>query len=244
MAGYYSMKKRSYKGKRGFKKAYTKRALSKYVAKVIPGFTRTSGYYGKFSGASHERKFHDLTVNDTEIATAGEVLTTGTINTIVQGVTESTRIGRKVNITKILWNWRVELKNSTTAASMKDSVRLILFLDKQCNGVTAAVDDLLETLEYDSFNNLANKDRFVVLYDKKFVLAATAGAGNTTTDTFIGGFRSGTFHKSCNIPIEYDNDAPTGAIGTIRSNNLAILAISENAKTSLISKIRLRFTDM
>lgn len=248
MAGYYNTRKRSYKGKRAFKKSYQKRKLSKYIAQVsgvIPGYTRSTGYYGRFSGTTHERKFHDLVIDDTSIATAGEVMTTGTINTIVQGVTESTRIGRKINVTKIMWNWNVFLKATTVVANTIDNVRMILFLDKQCNGATAAVGDLLETADYQSFNNLANKDRFVVLYDKKLTFTAAAGGGNTTsTAQWIGAQRHGSFHKSCNIPIEYDNEAPTGAIGTIRSNNLAVLLISESGHCSLTSQIRLRFTDM
>jgi len=120
----------------------------------------------------------------------------------------------------------------------------MVVLDKQCNGAAPNVDDILETTDWQSFNNLANKNRFRTLYDKTFVLNPLSASGDGTANDFGEYDRAFTFFKKCSIPIEFDST--TGAITEIKSNNLVILAISDtsNTVTTMNSKIRLRFSDM
>ncbi len=228
-------------GRRGSQVNAPKRR--KYTSKAfIPGVDRTGGYYGRYTGRSGELKFHDVDLDDGSIAGAGTI--TATINIIPQGVTEVQRVGRKCTIKSVNWKYRCEIPEVDAVATPAtgDTARIILFLDKQANGATAAVLDVLETASFQSFRNLANSGRFNILMDKVVTLnysgMASDGAGVVSQAKVI---REGSFYKSCNIPIEFSST--TGAIGEIRSNNLSVLLISSDGVMVFTSKFRLRFSD-
>lgn len=123
-------------------------------------------------------------------------------------------------------------------ATTTDTVRLIVYQDKQANGATIAVLDLLETANYQSFNNLSNSGRFRVLMDRTHTLvAASAIAGPSTGEDGM----NFTFFKQLNMPIEFS--AGAGVIAEICTNNIGVLAISRGGGVLLDSKFRLRFTD-
>lgn len=194
-----------------------------------------------------ESKFHDLDIDDTTIA-AGGTLAQASCNLIAQGVTESTRVGRKATITQI--GWRFDVAYRPIAATdigstvQGDVVRVILFLDKQNNGSAggAAVTDLLETSDYQSFNNLANKGRFKVLMDRTYPMTPSLAVGDVTSAD-VGGYSvADSFYKEVRIPIEFSST--TGAITEITSNNLGVITLSKSGFCSFSSKMRLRFTDM
>ncbi len=204
------------------------------------GFVRRAGYYGRYNQPGGESKFHDVDLDDALIANSGTV--TPSINLIPQGVTEITRIGRKCTVTHINWRWKCTLAefDATATPASGDIARLIMYIDKQANGATAAVTDILESANFLSYNNLANSQRFTTLMDKKVTLnyacMASDGAGLVSGADVL---RFGKFHKRCNIPLEFNST--TGAIGEIRSNNIGVLLISTNSLMVFVSKIRLRF---
>ncbi len=212
---------------------------------VLPGITRQSGYWGRFSGGRVEKKFHDVDLDDAVIAAVGTI--TDSINKIPQGVTEKTRIGRKAVLTAINWRYNITLpeQNAVATPVLSDTVRVIMYLDKQCNGATATIaDGIVETANFQTFNNLANKDRFKILHDKLITINYTTLASHGfAADTFEQGEvqRNGSFYKKCYLPIEFDST--TGAITEIRSNNLGVLIFSKSGIAGFDSKIRLRFTD-
>ncbi len=192
-----------------------------------------------------ELKFHDLDINQSPIAAAGDIAEDSLV-TIAQGTDESTRIGRKVVIRSIGARCQLALPEFDAVADPVegDVVRVILYLDKQCNGAAATVLGILESADYQSFNNLSNKGRFLTLFDKELPMSyqslASDGAGVVSGGEVVDIF---SFHKKCNIPIEYDNSVTTGAIGSVRTNNLGLLTISKTGTIKLFSKWRLRFTD-
>ncbi len=210
----------------------------------VAGFQRTSGFYGRYQGPAAELKFHDVDLDDAVVDAAGGL--TATVNIIPQDVTEKTRVGRKCTIKSIGWRYRLVLPEQDAVGTPEtgDTCRVIMYLDKQANGATAAITDLLESADFQSFNNLANKSRFRVLHDNvidmNYAGIASDNAG-VVSQASVG--RSGEFFKKCNIPIEFDDTATTGAIGTIRSNNLGVLLISSAGIVGFFSKIRLRFSD-
>ncbi len=209
-----------------------------------PGYDRTSGFYGRYSGAGGEQKFHDLDIDDAAIASGGTIVEDSCL-TIAEGNGESQRIGRKIVVKSILWNMRVKLAGQTASASTGDVARIILYQDKQTNGATAAVLDVLETADFQSFRNLANTGRFNILMDKKISLTSKSGSGRGSTDTLAFGTdrRDFAFYKKCNIPIEYDNSATDGTIPTMRSNNIGVITITESGLLSFASKMRIRYSD-
>ncbi len=203
------------------------------------GTLRTGGFYGRYSGSGAEKKFLDLDVNDAVVATGGLVF--NSINLIPQGTTESTRIGRKCTLTKVGWKMDIKLPGTTLNANTTDVVRVMMFLDKQCNGATATVTGVLESADYQSFNNLSNSSRFRTLMDRTYTVTANSGGGDGTSNDFGEGLVTDTFYMNLNVPIEFDSTA--GAITEIRSNNIGILVISKFGLAAFSSKVRVRFSD-
>ncbi len=190
-----------------------------------------------------ELKFHDLDINDASVAQNGTIAEDSVL-TIAQGTTESQRIGRKVIVKAIHWRWNFLLSVASSSGNVDETVRLILYLDKQTNGATAAVTDILETDDYQSFNNLANKSRFRTLMDRTYEINAQVGAGDGTTNTFGNVQVNDSVFLNTNLSIEYDNSATTGAITTMRSNNIGVLILSKDgALVVMDGKMRIRFSD-
>ncbi len=231
---------------------FARRTRARYAPRRRParfaGYYRKSGYYGRFGPGRRgdkgpELKFHDLDIDDAVVAAAGSIAEDSCV-TIAQDTTESTRVGRKCTIRSINWRFAVSLPATAAAGTGgTDEVRVILYLDKQCNGATAAVTDVLESADFQSFNNLANKSRFRVLMDRAYVMKPPAAAGDGTTNDFNADLMTDAFFKKVAIPIEYDNTATTGAITTVRSNNIGVITISRGGLAGFESKMRLRFSD-
>ncbi len=205
------------------------------------GYQRIGGYYGRYArngGPGAELKFHDLDIDDAVVATNGTIAQSS-CNLIAQGVTEVQRIGRKCTIRNINWRYELVMPNAQNMTSVLDTVRVILYLDKQTNGAAATVTGILESDDFQSFNNLSNKSRFLILMDRTHVLNCTAGAGNGTANDIAGRQQNYTFFKKCNIPIEFDST--TGAITEQRSNNIGVLLVGKQGFAGFFSKMRLRF---
>lgn len=232
-------------------RAYGKRKASQSGpawkrAKPMPaaarGYMRTSGYYGRYSAASGgESKFFDVTLDDAVVATAGGL--TDSINKIAQGTTESERDGRKCTVTSVHWKYEISLPeiDALATANSSDAVRVIMYVDKQANGATAAVTDLLETANYQSFYNLANQQRFRILTDVvhqiNYKTLASDGAGLVSSAQVLQEYR-----KSCAVRLPLEFSATTGAITEIRSNNIGVLLISRNGIAGFNSELRVRFS--
>jgi len=222
------------------------RAVDRYGASAVakyfrPGYDRTGGSYGRYAGRGAELKFFD-TATSFNIDTTGEVPVTGQLVLIPQGVTESTRVGRKCVIRSIQARWDVSLTPGAAAAPQSGTYAIYVILDKQANGAAAAFSDVFTgTQATQGFHNLANSQRFVIL--KKIVRTIEPKAGVSTA--FNGSTQHIEFYKKCNIPIEYSST--TGAITEIRSNNIFIIAGSypapEDDLIGCAGNVRVRFSD-
>ncbi len=199
---------------------------------------------GRLAGPGQELKLHDLDVDDAGIAANGTIVEDSVL-TIAQGTTESQRVGRKVVVKAIGWRFAIIINEKTSGAATSDIVRVILYLDKQTNGAAATVTAILESDDYQSFNQLANKSRFRTLMDRTYEIHSLAGSGRGSTDTLNYGenMLQDTFFKNVNIPIEYDNSVTTGAITSMRSNNIGVLLLSREGSALFDSKMRIRFSD-
>ncbi len=222
-----------------------KRAYSNGNTRV-PKRARTNGGVRKApqyaTPTAGELKFHDVDLDDAVVAAAGTIV--ASINLIPQGVTEITRIGRLCRLARIGWRYHYSLPTQDAQAlpATGDILRMVLYKDKQSNGATATVTGILESADYQSFNNLANQRRFMILMDRTVSInydsLASDGAGIVSSNAQI---RAGAFYKTCNIPLEFDG--ATGAITELRSDNLGVLLISKNGICGFNSKFRLRFKD-
>jgi len=228
---------------KSYKRKYTRGGLPYKKRRLfVPGKDRVGGYYGRYAGSKGETKFHDVAGNDAVVASGGTVV--DSLNKIAQGVTESERVGRKCTIKSLSVHYQLTLPESDAVATPVDGdiTRVIFYVDKQANGATIAVTDLLETADILSFYNLANSSRFVILCDKmhslNYLTMASDGAGLVSQALVIKNY---SFHKSLNTPIEFS--ATTGAITEIRSNNIGRLVISEKGLSGFFAEHRLRFQD-
>jgi len=238
------MPKRSYPGS-SKKPASTRRggrsAKSMPNKRFKPGYSRTGGFYGRFAGANAEKKFWDVS-HSYAIDTTAEVPSTGQLCLIPQGVTESTRVGRKCTITSIQGKWALRLVPAASA-TVGGVYVIYLVQDMQCNGAAAAASDVFDGADpILQHRFLANSSRFKVL--KKFTGTMSPTAG--VSGAFNHAYKYIQFYKKCNIPLEYSNT--TGAITEIRSNNIFLVAAAGGGGTiddliNVTGYTRLRFSD-
>lgn len=221
--------------KRGVIRAYAK----SYIPRM------SAGRRGRSGG---ELKFHDIDVVDATLSAAGTILNGGSVVLIGQGVGESERVGRKCVIKSIQWRWNLNLlANSGSTAQPSETVRMILYKDKQCNGTAATasgVTGVVQSDDFQAFKNMENSSRFVILMDKTVTVNAKAGAGNGTANDFSTQHLNGLFYKSVNIPMEYSGSASPSVLGELRTNNIGILCFCKIGNIlALDSKIRVKFSD-
>ncbi len=205
---------------------------------------RNVGNY-KFK-ALQEKKYHDVALSHAAASAQGTIGAdagpqAGTILAIAQGTAEQQRIGRKITITNINIRGNFTLPPGATFSS--DMGRLIIYLDKQCNGATAAVTDIIKTNTvnecYRDFLNLSNSGRFVILQDLYFTM--NSSCNDATINQFGEINKTHKYNKRCSIPIEYSSTA--GAITEIKSNNICTLFVNHNAQIEYTADVRIRFTD-
>lgn len=191
-----------------------------------------------------EWKFHDLDVDDANVAAGGTIAEDSCL-TIPEGNGESDRIGRKLTVRRIQWSYNLTIPALIGSASQSpDTVRVILYLDKQTNGAAATATGILESADFQSFVNLANSGRFRLLCDKLHTVKGSPnGAGDGAANDFSANEQNYTFVRNVAIPIEYDNSATTGVITSMRSNNIGVLLVGKNGIASFESKMRFRYSD-
>ncbi len=190
------------------------------------------------SGLEPELKFFDTVVAGTALATTG-VITSPSLNIVPQGITESERVGRKMIIKKL--NMRFLLQFNSNTSETAEVARIIVVLDKQTNKTAFSITDVLETASEGSFNNMANKGRFLILMDRYEAINKVNDIG-TNVNEFTQAWSW--FSKELNIPVEFDNSVATGAVSSQTSNNIAVFGISLNSTTlSLAYTARIRYLD-
>lgn len=234
------------------RKRGTSNAKPGYKKSKANGSTRTAGYYGRYGHGSDELKFLDVTVDDAVVA-AGGAINGANFGAVVeelfkvpQGDGESSRDGRQIWAEKIGLHFDVELPNhfgTTGALFTHDIVRIMLIHDKQANGAfPSAITDILETGEYDSFNNLANSKRFRTLFDKTISLNSAAfTTDGAATPNYNVGRMGKSFQKYVKLQMPVEYDGTTGAISTVKSNNIFLIYISKHGIAKVNCQARLRF---
>lgn len=212
----------------------------------LKGFYRRGGFYkGRKAaprGAPVEKKYFDTKKAATSAGVAGTIFD-DSLNEVPQGAGESDRVGRKITVTDVLLKGLLTTGSGTVAASIADTYRIILYLDKQCNGATAAATDILEgVVDINAFRNLEEGGRFRILSDSIIEGGPLTNAGGTAAT--VDRYQCFHIYKSVKIPIEFNG--ATGAIAEIRSNNIGVLVVSAgaNAGTTLSYTARIRYTDV
>lgn len=215
----------------------SQRAAANTVTMVVPGFTRSVGAYQRSIPGSIEKKYFETSIVNVGSNIAGSVL--NSLNLVPQGTTDQTRIGNKISIRNINIHGYMSYDDQTTGAFGAGNLRVILFVDKQCNGATALVTDILKSASIESFRNMDQVDRFTILKDIVFEgpqLVANALHTSQTTKYW-------SLSAKCDLPIHFSST--TGAITELRSNNIGMLYITDGAAVNPASLgvARVKFTD-
>jgi len=215
---------------------------AKFPAKVIgargpKGSTnqqaiRTGGWANPSKGG--ELKFCDTTVS-TAITFNSAAFSTGQLLTaIAQGTDASNRIGRKVVLKSLLVRYAIKLGSTSTFGS---PVRILVVYDKQANATAPAITDVLTVDDFFAPNNLANRDRFVTIFDH--ITAPVSGGGDAQVADVL--------YKRINLETIY-NSGTDALIGSISSGSIYIFAAQAGnlltANGNINARIRLRYTDV
>lgn len=214
-------------------------------------FRKRRGYFKllpKITERGPERKFFDVDVSQNVTAASNAVLA----NPIPQGAGDSQRVGKMIRLKSIYLHGQLALNGAGLGQYVAQSCRVIIYLDKQPNfsgstllGANASTSRVLaaaapgagansETVIM-SANELSNKERFVVIYDKIFSLFPPAAG----TDCRLP-FR---IYKKLDTECSFSDTG--GAIGSLSSGALYVATVGTQgtagngyAVAYMISRVR------
>lgn len=222
-----------YYRRRGYyKKPYKKRYYKKKKGNIFWRRLRNKALYGGLKALRYlnvEKKPLDSRLTAQAVSTTAGV--SSTFWACTQGDGESNRDGNQIKVISVLYRYMLTLNNMST----NSEVRIMLVLDKQCNGAAAAFGDVVDdTTAGDALispYNLDNKFRFKVLYDKLHLL--------NVDKTTISAQKMLKF----NLRIRYDGNA--GDITDLTSYNLLEFRVSNEATNTptMTRVLRTRFVD-
>lgn len=191
---------------------------------------RTGGWANPTS--SGESKFIDVDTTFNPGAGVRTFVGPALVNGIATGTTASTRIGRKVAIKSLL----VRATGSIATATKGGSFRILVVYDKQANAQAPAITDVLLADDFNSPNNLSNRDRFVTIFDQ-IMGPVDVGGPNQVSDTY---------YKKLNLEQMF-NAGTDNTIGSITSGSIYIFVAQSGAMAtntpSVVMSTRVRYTD-
>lgn len=224
---------------------------------VVPGFTRSTGAYGRYQPMGPELKWKDSN-SGTVIVPFGLASANQLLNLVDLGTGPNQRIGRTINVRHIeikinmqgLWT----VGAGAAAIVSNISYRVDLILDKQANGAVPLGPDIYDTViagvaPENRFPNLLNSDRFVIMKRWEGDLNPPSFQTSDPNITQLAVGRDLKLSKKCNIRVELSPVTPT-TITEVRSNNLLLIfscslgqAGSIGIQTLATSDTRIRFQD-
>jgi len=209
----------------------------------LKGRTRVGGYYGRYTGSNPELKFFDTAIGMSNITNVYAEATNliPCLNIIPQSDTQSGRDGRRIWVKSI--HIRLRIIGNPAAVEPLQFMRVVLYLDRQCNGASVTAAQILQQVSINGFRNIENTQRIQILYDR--VHNITPVGVNLASTTQIPGTKHVKWNKKCNIPIDYDSTVTTGVLTSVRANNLGILYYPESSTDTMdiLGFCRLRFDE-
>lgn len=197
--------------------------------------------FKKKGASSAELKFKDTTKAQTALASAGAIFN-DTLNGMVEGNTDSTRIGNRITVKSVMLRGTAKMASTAAATDTSQTVRIIVYLDRQANGATAAVGDILASADYRSFNNLDNSDRFRTLAEETLDLHLTGATPSGAAYTY--GETSKSFFLKAKLNLDFKYKGNAGTVADLSGNNIGVLVISETDAIGTLGYIaRVRYTD-
>lgn len=203
----------------------------KYVGRARPVRRRRS--YRRRSYAKRvEFKYKDTSFVVLPTTTGGYYL----VNSVDRGTDNTERIGRQITMKSLYVKGIMKYQASFPTAVVDQMVRLLIVIDKEPNGAVYTLDEVLTSIGVNTFRNLDNKSRFVILYDRKF---------NINTASEPGSFKQFKYFRRFNLPITYTGTG--GSIADINKNSIYIWGCGTTATGSTTISVegvaRIRYTD-
>lgn len=193
------------------------------------------GIYKPIGKIKPELKWKD-TQTPTGVPPFGTWITPNLINGLQVGGSPTQRVGRKVNFTKLLVRG-LFTASSVTPPDTDTNIRIMVFADRQANGSTPLVLDVVTSDEFNAPMNLDNRDRFVILAD--IVIEQCVGITNQAVQF--------TINRKFNIETVFNANG-NGTAGDISTNSIWIMYCGShnNFSQPLGAQVRsrLRFIDM
>jgi len=205
-------------------------------AMVVPGYTRTGGPYRRALPRNGEIKFVDTSFNIGSVGTTGATLASNLV--IPVGTGDQQRIGAKVNLKDFMITFALSNDDLGTGAVVSGNVRVVVVLDRQANGALPAWADVFDLASLSSFRNLDNVDRFKILKDQ--IINVPIRTTNALHTDQTGYWKR--WYFKCNLPLHYSST--TGAVTEMKSNNIAVMYIGDNATVNFVGTVRAKYTDL
>lgn len=212
-------------------------ALQRQDAVVFP--SRPLRFQANTVGAGPEKKNLDTDLSvGAAIATgvssaAWTIAAAQLINGVAQGATELTRVGRKIQMTKLEIIWSAVLQTTTANGC---SMRFRVVYDKQANGVIPTIASIFAFDSFFSPNNLANSDRFITIVDE---ITEPLDQDNNTCV-------SGRISRKMSLETIFSGTGAT--VASIASGSMYLIAcqnsFANTAAPALSAICRLRFIDI
>lgn len=231
------------------------KTLRKKVASTKKRKTMASGYKlpAMLTSKGSEKKALDIPVTVTDFVAAGHIIP---LNIVTQGAAFYNRIGSRIELSSIQLRGFIDpVVNSPTA---HDLGRIILFYDRQTNGVLPTRNELLQNRDLGGAAsnsalagiNLDNRDRFLVIRDQHIFFPESYGGviptivgTNTISKEGYNEFLVNVYVKLKGLTTQFKANA--GNIGDISSGGLFLLFTSQttNNARNCTWTARLRFKD-
>lgn len=223
---------------------------STYKSSAAKKQTQAKGFAGRtapiYSQKRVKRDYPELKFKDTTYAlntpNAAGTITNDTLAALSEGNTDQTRIGNKINVKSIMLRGRALIDNTAAAANTSDVLRIIVYLDRQANGATAAVTDILATGNWRSFNNLDNNDRFRTLCE--WTCSLNVGGATPSGGAYVFGRKTKEFFLKAKLGQDFKYKGNAGTVADLASSNIGVLAISAQGTVQLEYIARLKFVDI
>lgn len=239
---------------------YDKASKKKGVSKPSP--SKKAKYSGDVYQKSREHagqpkaelKGADTTAQGMVIRPTAAPPNFGLLNSVVVGAELYQRTGRKIYMKSLHFKGFIFPTQATTSVASA-FLRVIIFYDAQPNGAAPGISDLLEDsasgspTNFLSEINLNNRQRFMILREKKFIVGPTTNTTNYGQSLLQDGSQClviDEFIKLKRLETCF-NAVNGGTIADITTGSLYVVALCDNTSTSgawtLSYNARVRYYD-
>ena len=177
------------------------------------------------------------------IDSTGEIPATGQLCLIPGGDDATTRVGQSVAVKSVQIRASATFNPGASATGNSSVVHIYLILDRQCNSAACAVLDVFTgTNLATALRNMSNMGRFKILHHWEHAFTSPAGA--TTAFCTVATAWEMYYKFKKDLILKFDSQS--GAIGSIQTNNIFLMAGSDGNSDDLVSIVgnaRLTYKD-